>query len=42
MSEQERKELQLLAFLLIQEINSIQFVFLPETLMFGDSKIRLN
>ena len=42
MSEQEKEELQLLAFLLIQEMNSIQFVFLPGTLKFEDSIIRLN
>jgi len=42
MSEQKRKELQLLAFLLIQEVNTVQFVFLPEILKFEDSIIRLN
>lgn len=42
MSEQEKMELQLLAFLLIQEMNSVQFVFLPEVLKFEDSIIRLN
>ena len=42
MSEQERKELILLAFLLTQEVNTVQFIFLPETLKFEDSIIRLN
>jgi hypothetical protein len=42
MSEEERKELELLAFLLIQEVNTVQFVFLPETLKFEDAIIRLN
>ena len=42
MSEQERKELELLAFLLIQEIKTVQFLFKPETFRFEDSIIRLN
>jgi hypothetical protein len=42
MSEQERKELELLAFLLIQEVNTVQFVFIPEVFSFEDSIIRLN
>ena len=42
MSEQERKELTLLAFLITQELETIQIVFLPETLKFEDSIIRLN
>ena len=42
MSEQERKELTLLAFLLTQEVNTVQFIFLPEIFSFEDSIIRLN
>jgi hypothetical protein len=42
MSEQEKKELTLLAFLLIQELETIQFIFLPEVFSFEDSIIRLN
>ena len=42
MSEQERKELELLAFLITQELETTQIVFLPETLKFEDSIIRLN
>ena len=42
MSEQERKELTLMMFLITQELETIQIVFLPETLKFEDSIIRLN
>ncbi len=42
MSEQEKKELMLLAFLLTQEVNTVQFIFLPEIFSFEDSIIRLN
>jgi hypothetical protein len=42
MSEEERKELELLAFLLIQEVNTVQFIFIPEVFSFKDSIIRLN
>jgi len=42
MNKKERKELELLAFLLVQEVNSVQIVFIPEVLLFKDSIIRLN
>jgi len=42
MSEKERKELELLAFLLVQEVNTVQFIFMPEVFTFRDSIIRLN
>jgi hypothetical protein len=42
MSEQERKELTLMMFLITQELETIQIVFLPEVLKFEDSIIRLN
>jgi hypothetical protein len=42
MSEEERKKLELLAFLLIQEVNTVQFIFIPEVFSFEDSIIRLN
>jgi len=42
MSEQERKELMLMMFLLTQEVNTVQFIFLPEVFSFEDSLIRLN
>jgi len=42
MSEKERKELLLRAFLLIQEMNTVQFYFKPEVFRFEDSIIRLN
>ena len=42
MSEQERKKLTLMMFLITQELETIQIVFLPEVLKFEDSIIRLN
>ena len=42
MSEQELNELKLLRFLIIQELETTQIVFLPEVLKFEDSIIRLN
>lgn len=42
MSEQELNELKLLAFLIIQELETTQIAFLPEVLKFEDSIIRLN
>ena len=42
MSEQEKKELMLMMFLITQELETTQIVFLPETLKFEDSIIRLN
>ena len=42
MSEQEKKELILMMFLITQELETIQIVFLPEVLKFEDSIIRLN
>ena len=42
MSEQEKKELILMMFLITQELETTQIVFLPETLKFEDSIIRLN
>ena len=42
MSEQERKELTLMMFLITQELETTQIVFLPEVFRFEDSIIRLN
>ena len=42
MSEQEKKELMLMMFLITQELETTQIVFLPEVLKFEDSIIRLN
>ena len=42
MSEQEKKELILIMFLITQELETTQIVFLPEVLKFEDSIIRLN
>jgi hypothetical protein len=42
MSEQEKKELILMMFLITQELETTQIVFLPEVLKFEDSIIRLN
>ena len=42
MDEQELNELRLIMFLITQELETTQIVFLPETLKFEDSIIRLN
>ena len=42
MSEQERKELRLMMFLIMQDIETVQIIVLPEVLKFEDSIIRLN
>ena len=42
MSEQEKKELMLMMFLITQELETTQIVFLPEVVKFEDSIIRLN
>ena len=42
MDEQELNELRLIMFLITQELETTQIVFLPEVLKFEDSIIRLN
>jgi len=42
MSKQERKELILMMFLIMQDIETVQIIVLPEVLKFEDSIIRLN
>jgi hypothetical protein len=42
MSDKELRELKLLRFLIIQEIETTCIIFLPEVLKFEDSIIRLN
>ena len=42
MDEQELNELRLIMFLITQELETTQIVFLPEIFSFEDSIIRLN
>ena len=42
MSEQELNELRLIMFLITQELETTQIIFLPEIFRFEDSIIRLN